>query len=68
MEAELARSQQLTQARELARLAMASEEALGRFKSILDSSPDMIFMFDPESLQFTYLNEGAVKGMGYLRE
>lgn len=41
---------------------------LNRFKYVLDSTFDMIFMFDAETLQFVYLNEGAVRGMGYPRE
>ena len=39
-----------------------------RFKNILDNTLDMIFMFDPESLRFVYVNQGAVLSMGYSRE
>lgn len=49
---------------ERARLFAASEE-LARFKHVLDNTLDMIFMFDAETLRFNYLNEGAVRSMGY---
>ncbi|MBC8211959.1 MAG: PAS domain S-box protein [Gammaproteobacteria bacterium] len=44
--------------------AKVSDELAG-FKHILDSTLDMIFMFDADSLQFVYLNKGAVESMGY---
>jgi PAS domain S-box-containing protein len=39
-----------------------------RFKNVLDNTLDMIFMFDPDSLRFVYLNKGAVESMGYARD
>ena len=39
-----------------------------RFKNVLDNTLDMIFMFEPESLRFVYVNQGAVLSMGYSRE
>ncbi len=39
-----------------------------RFKNVLDNTLDMIFMFEPESLRFVYVNQGAVLNMGYSRE
>jgi PAS domain S-box-containing protein len=39
-----------------------------RFKNVLDNTLDMIFMFDPVSLMFVYLNKGAVESMGYTRD
>ena len=39
-----------------------------RFKQILDKARDMIFMFDADTLQFVYLNQGALQSMGYTRE
>jgi PAS domain S-box-containing protein len=45
-----------------------AEQDLGRFKNVLDNTVDMIFMFEPESLRFVYLNRGAVDSMGYARE
>ena len=49
------------------RLLDAGDE-LARFKNVLDSTLDMIFMFDAETLQFVYLNKGAVESMGYSQE
>ncbi len=45
-----------------------AEAELLRFKNVLDSTLDMIFMFEPASLRFVYLNQGAVLSMGYSRE
>ncbi len=45
-----------------------AEAELLRFKNILDNTLDMIFMFEPESLRFVYVNQGAVLSMGYSRE
>ncbi|NMM09138.1 MAG: PAS domain S-box protein [Polaromonas sp.] len=55
----------------LARIALEharAEAELLRFKNVLDNTLDMIFMFDPETLRFVYLNQGAVLGMGYRRD
>jgi len=49
------------------RIIEAAHEA-HRFKQILDKTRDMIFMFDVSSLQFVYLNQGAVQSMGYTAE
>ena len=38
---------------------------LSQFKNTLDQTLDCIFMFDPESLCFTYANKGAMKQIGY---
>lgn len=45
-----------------------AEEDLNRFRNVLDSTLDMIFMFDPQTLRFVYLNRGAVQSMGYSRD
>ncbi len=45
-----------------------AEEKLNRFKIMLDHTLDCIFMFDPETLQFNYLNQGALNQVGYSRE
>jgi len=42
-------------------------DELSRFKHALDNTLDMIFMFDNKTLQFNYLNEGAVQSMGYTK-
>ncbi len=41
---------------------------VARFKNILDNTLDMIFMFDPHTLCFVYLNKGTVESLGYTRE
>ncbi|NTV95316.1 MAG: PAS domain S-box protein [Thiobacillus sp.] len=40
-------------------------EALTRFKHVLDNTLDMILMFEPDSLRFTYVNRGVVDSLGY---
>ncbi len=45
-----------------------SQESLNRFKTTLDQTIDCIFMFDPETLKFFYLNQGAINQVGYSRE
>ncbi|WP_339843471.1 EAL domain-containing protein [uncultured Halopseudomonas sp.] len=45
-----------------------SEEArlnLNRFRKTLDSTLDCVFMFDAQTLQFFYLNQGALDQLGY---
>jgi PAS domain S-box-containing protein len=41
---------------------------LDQFKGTVDASLDAIFMFDPRTLRFSYVNEGAVAQLGYSRE
>jgi PAS domain S-box-containing protein len=43
----------------------ASEARLSRFKSTLDATLDCVFIFDAQSLQFLYVNQGAVRTFGY---
>ncbi len=45
-----------------------AEAELLRFKHVLDNTRDMVFMFEPESLRFVYLNQEAILSMGYSRE
>ena len=47
---------------------MLAQESLSRFSNVLDNTLDMIFMFEPDTLRFVYLNRGAVESMGYTRE
>jgi len=42
-----------------------SEEELERFKTTLDNTHDCVFMFSPETLKFSYVNQGAVEQVGY---
>jgi len=44
------------------------EAALSRFKITLDSTLDCVFMFNPESLRFFYVNRGAMEQVGYSEE
>ncbi|HVY08433.1 MAG TPA: PAS domain S-box protein [Burkholderiales bacterium] len=43
-------------------------EALNRFKYVLDHTLDMIFIYDADTLHFNYVNDGAVKTLGYPKE
>lgn len=57
IEAELARTSIIESAREAQ-----------RFKQMLDKARDMIYLFDADTLQFVYLNQGAIQSMGYTPE
>ena len=37
---------------------------VGRYKRILDATLDAVFMFDPETLRFSYVNQGAIDQVG----
>ena len=39
-----------------------------QFKSTLDATRDCIFICDPETLRFTYVNRGAIAQVGYTEE
>lgn len=41
---------------------------LSRFKSTLDNTMDCVFMFDPKTLLFFYVNDGAIEQVGYTYE
>lgn len=43
-------------------------QALEQFKDTLDQTIDGVFMFDAETLNFIYVNEGAVQQLGYTRQ
>lgn len=45
-----------------------AEKTLVRFKSTLDRTLDCVFMFEPESLAFIYVNQGAITQVGYSHE
>ena len=40
-------------------------EELAHFKSTLDATLDCVFIMTPDSLKFCYVNQGAVKQLGY---
>lgn len=43
-------------------------QSLNSFKNILDNTLDIIFMFDPMTLRFSYANRGATTALGYDRD
>ncbi len=43
----------------------AKQLEISQFKQALDKTLDCVFMFDPDSLLFTYVNQGAVNHIGY---
>lgn len=45
----------------------SSQKALNQFKSTLDRTLDCVFMFDATSMVFFYVNEGALRQVGYSR-
>lgn len=51
---------------ELAR--QQTEQALLQCKSTLDQTLDCVFMFDPDTLKFSYVNRGATEQVGYTGE
>jgi two-component system, sensor histidine kinase and response regulator len=46
----------------------AAERAVQEALATLDATLDGVFIYDPKTLQFSYVNEGAVKQTGYSRE
>ncbi len=57
---ELERELEERRMRELA----ASEARLARFKATLDATLDSVFIFDPDTLLYSYANQGALKHLG----
>ena len=45
-----------------------AEEAMREALETLDATRDGAFIFDPRTLRFSYVNEGAVRQVGYSRE
>ncbi len=45
-----------------------TSDELNQFKRILDNTLDMIFMYDPGSLNFHYCNKGAIETLGFSRD
>ncbi|MCW5212460.1 PAS domain S-box protein, partial [Desulfobulbus sp. TB] len=44
------------------------EKTLNEFKLTLDQTLDCVFMFAPDTLQFFYVNQGAINQIGFTRE
>ncbi len=70
------RNEQLEKERELAELERElerrhmqelaeSQVRLSRFKSTLDATLDSVFIFNPDTLLYTYANQGALEHLGY---
>jgi len=47
---------------------VAAEAAARRIRHTLDAIDDGVFIFDPGSLRFSYVNQGAVAQVGYTRD
>ena len=45
----------------------AAQAALESFKSTLDHTLDCVFIFPPDTLEFSYVNQGAMQQIGYSR-
>ncbi|MDH4235030.1 MAG: PAS domain S-box protein, partial [Gallionella sp.] len=45
-----------------------AEDVLNQFKDTLDQTLDSIFMFDENDFHFIYVNEGAIKQVGYTHD
>ncbi len=46
----------------------ATRQELDHFRTVLDQTHDCVFMFDPETLLFTYVNQGGQNQVGYSKE
>lgn len=66
-ERELAELERELERRHTVELA-ASEARLSRFKTTLDATLDGVFIFEPESLRFSYVNQGALTQLGYAHD
>lgn len=49
-------------------LEKLQEATRNSFNQTLDQVIDCVFMFDPETLNFTYVNQGAILQLGYSRD
>jgi len=45
-----------------------SEHAMREAMAMLDAIDDAAFIFDPDSLKFSYVNHGAIRQLGYTRD
>jgi PAS domain S-box-containing protein len=43
----------------------ASQASLAHFKTTLDATLDSVYIFDPDTLLYTYANQGALRQLGY---
>jgi len=63
-ERQLAELERALERRHMEELA-ESEARLSEFKTTLDATLDSVFIFDAASLRFSYMNQGALKLLGY---
>jgi len=49
-------------------MRIMQQQELNYLKITLDKTLDCVFMFEPETLKFFYVNEGAIKQVGYSAE
>ena len=49
-------------------LRVQAEQTIHEALATLDASDDAAYIFDPDTLRFSYVNEGAVRTLGYSRE
>ncbi len=47
---------------------VAAEEQLHRVVHTLDASDDAVFIFDAETLRYSFVNDGAIRMVGYSRD
>jgi PAS domain S-box-containing protein/diguanylate cyclase (GGDEF)-like protein len=45
-----------------------AEEEVNRFRAAMDSTVDAIFLSDPKTMRFLYVNQSACRSLGYKRE
>ncbi len=58
----------VTERRRAAALIETRDAELRDFKHMLDETLDCVFILDAQSLRFTYVNEGAIRLIGYSEE
>ncbi len=45
-----------------------TEDELAQFRSLMDESPDQIYLIDPVAIRYVYINETACREAGYTRD
>jgi PAS domain S-box-containing protein/diguanylate cyclase (GGDEF)-like protein len=45
-----------------------AQEEVNRLRAAMDVTPDAVFLIDPETLRFVYVNDMACRKLGYIRE
>ena len=47
---------------------LQADQSIRQFKNTLDQTLDSVFMIDPQTFKFLYVNQGGIKQVGYSRE